>query len=610
MDKAKSAVWKHYSQPSSGKAVCKECNENVSMGSTIGRTKNTSNLWSHLRTHHPELYQELQKKQEPETHQDAATSAQPTIEEMFNKQRKWSKSDDRSKLMDRLILEMIVTDNQPFTVVSDVGFKRLMAAAEPRYALKSDKYYRTEKLKDVHQKVVDKIKSLIKPENAGHSLSFTTDCWSGNAESLMSLTCHYIDAGWSRKQAVLNTRAMHGSHTGEYLKETLLTMLEDWNINKDRVALVLRDSGANIVKGLRLSELPDLSCTAHTLQLVVNDGLTSQRAVTDVIAILKRCATHFHHSILAKHLRKIQGELGLPEHSIIQAVPTRWNSTLHVLQRMQEQKRALTIYSGEHRGFAALTAEQWDLVSNLIETLLPIEEVTLEVSHSNSSASCIIPSLTVLKMLFQNDEGPNTRGIRTLRQTMRESLDKRFSKIKDTKIVVLACLLDPRYKSHAFSSATTLSKAKRWLQEEDASTQETTQSEHAATEGSSKEEQCAATETQENEPPQKSNKEYTYLTAVASMRCSLLCWDLYLKEPVIDRRKEDPLQWWKRNEGRFKILAKHARKFLCAPPSKVQSERLFSEVSTVYDKRSRLTGEHAEQLCFLHHNLVLLNWDY
>ncbi|KAJ8388277.1 hypothetical protein AAFF_G00135380 [Aldrovandia affinis] len=86
---------------------------------------------------------------------------------------------------------------------------------------------------------------------------------------------------------------------------------------------------------------------------------------------------------------------------------------------------------------------------------------------------------------------------------------------------------------------------------------------------------------------------------------------LYLKEPVIDRRRGDPLQWWRQNEGRFKLLAKQARKFLCAPPSSVPSEHVFSEVSAIYEsKRSRLTGEHAEQLCFLHHNLVLLNWDY
>ncbi|KAJ4945502.1 hypothetical protein JOQ06_023186, partial [Pogonophryne albipinna] len=73
---------------------------------------------------------------------------------------------------------------------------------------------------------------------------------------------------------------------------------------------------------------------------------------------------------------------------------------------------------------------------------------------------------------------------------------------------------------------------------------------------------------------------------------TLLSRWLYLKEPVIDRRKGDPLQWWRQNEGRFKLLATQARTFLCPPPSSVPSERVFSEVSAIYEKnRSRLTGE-------------------
>uniref|UniRef100_A0A672YBA6 BED-type domain-containing protein n=1 Tax=Sphaeramia orbicularis TaxID=375764 RepID=A0A672YBA6_9TELE len=603
------AVWQYFNQPTTpGKAVCKTCNDEVSMGAILAKSKNTSCLWSHLRNHHPDLYKTGQKKREIESasHTDVATSSQPTVLGMFDKQRMWTNSENRSKLMDKLIIEMIVTDNQPFSVVSDVGFKHLMAAAEPRYALKSERYYQTKKLQEVHHKVVDKIKAMIQPENAGYSLSFTTDCWSGVTESLMSLTCHFIDNEWTRKQVVLNTRAMQGSHTGEYLKDTFLSMPEEWKIIKDRVTLVLRDSGANIVKGMRLAELPDLSCTAHTLQLVVHDGLSSQRAVTDVTAMLKKCATHFHHSILAKqHLQNIQRELGLPEHNITQAVPMRWNSTLQMLQRMLEQRRALYLYSGEHGGFSSPTAQQWDLVSNLIQTLLPIEEVTLQVSHSNSSTSCIIPCLTVLKMLLQDNEGPSTKGIVTLRQAMRESLEKRFSKLEDTKPVVLACLLDPRYKSHAFSF------------------------EQAAAEEASVKEQAAACGTHEDDgnAHKRQRREHTFFRSrVDEMFISLLAphtddqlpsscvedkLQLYLKEPVIDRRNGDPLQWWRQNEAHFKQLSKQARKFLGAPPSSVPSERIFSEVSAIFEcKRSRLTGDHAEQLCFLHHNLVLLNWDY
>lgn len=237
-------------------------------------------------------------------------------------------------------------------------------------------------------------------------------------------------------------------------------MLQDWNISKDHVTLVLHDIGTNMLKGMRLDELPDLSCTAHSLQLVVNDGLSCQRTVTDIIAIIKKCATHFHHSVLAKQrLRDIQKDLGLPQHNIIQAVPTRWNSMLHILQRTLEQKRALNIYAGEHGGFACPTAYQWDIVSSLVDTLIQIEEVTLEVSSNSASASCIIPSVAVLKMLLQ-DDGASTKDIGTLWEAMRESLIKRFSKLEDLKLVVLACLLDSRYKNHAFSSAITCPRPK------------------------------------------------------------------------------------------------------------------------------------------------------
>ncbi|GLD56283.1 zinc finger BED domain-containing protein 4-like protein [Lates japonicus] len=138
-------------------------------------------------------------------------------------------------------------------------------------------------------------------------------------------------------------------------------------------------------------------------------------------------------------------------------------------------------------------------------------------------------------MLLQDDEGPSTKGIRTLRQAMRESLDKRFSKVEDTKTVVLACLLDPRYKSHAFSSATTLSKVKGWLkEEEDAATQQTTQEEHATTEGASVEEQAAAYGTHKNDrnTHKRQRREHTsfrsrvdemFNSLLAALRMSYIC---------------------------------------------------------------------------------------
>ena len=218
-------------------------------------------------------------------------------------------------------------------------------------------------------------------------------------------------------------------------------------------------------------------------------------------------------------------------------------------------------------------------------------------------------------------EDPNGRGIGTVRVAMRDSLLRRFSKLEETKVVVLACLLDPRFKSHAFSSDTTLSKAKEWLKE-DVHAMDIAASEESSedTEHEDVEQQAAAHGGENDDPgPQKKQRiddMYQVLLgrhAVGGPLDENLDEELhrYLREPVIDRKKGDPLQWWRQNEKRFKHLAPLARRYLTPPPSSVPSERVFSEVSDIYEKkRNRLTGEHAEQICFLHHNLVLLNWEY
>lgn len=52
----KSAVWEYYTQPTLGKSVCTTCKDVVSMGDTITKSANTSNLGTHLRIHNHDLY--------------------------------------------------------------------------------------------------------------------------------------------------------------------------------------------------------------------------------------------------------------------------------------------------------------------------------------------------------------------------------------------------------------------------------------------------------------------------------------------------------------------------------------------------------------------------
>ncbi len=81
--------------------------------------------------------------------------------------------------------------------------------------------------------------------------------------------------------------------------------------------------------------------------------------------------------------------------------------------------------------------------------------------------------------------------------------------------------------------------------------------------------------------------------------------EAYLGETTV-RRSEKPFMYWAVNKLRFPALAQMAQKYLSAPCSSVESERLFSSVSHILtDNRNRLVAEHAEMLLFLKKNLPL-----
>lgn len=132
---------------------------------------------------------------------------QRNLVELFDNVKKWKADDSRAKAIDKLIVEMIATDNLPFTVVQNTGFQRLVSKLEPRYKIKSEKFYRTELFPTTYEDVRQKIKQLLSEDHAGDSISFTTDCWSGTTESMMSLTAHFIDKNWKRNDVVLNVKS-------------------------------------------------------------------------------------------------------------------------------------------------------------------------------------------------------------------------------------------------------------------------------------------------------------------------------------------------------------------------------------------------------------------
>lgn len=109
-------------------------------------------------------------------------------------------------------------------------------------------------------------------------------------------------------------------------------MLVKWKIPKSNVHVVLRNNASNMKKAMDEMDVPSLGCFAHTLQLVVHEGLLSQRSVSDALANGRKMVKHFKHSPLATtHLEDIQKDLQMPTKRLHQNVATRWNSIYYMV---------------------------------------------------------------------------------------------------------------------------------------------------------------------------------------------------------------------------------------------------------------------------------------
>lgn len=92
---------------------------------------------------------------------------------MADRLKKFNSNDARTIPINKLIAEIICLDLQAFSLVEDLGFRRLMNKLEPRYTIPSRKTFRNKKLVELYDQVVAKVGSAImESQNVGVTIDF------------------------------------------------------------------------------------------------------------------------------------------------------------------------------------------------------------------------------------------------------------------------------------------------------------------------------------------------------------------------------------------------------------------------------------------------------
>ena len=274
----------------------------------------------------------------------------------------------------------------------------------------------------------------------GRSITSTPSCSSSSSSSMpssaeWSLECDEVPRKRSKGYSMSQAKRCHAvlqlvclgdrQHTGPEILGALQAQAQRWLTPCHlQPGMVVSDNGSNLLTALRQGKLTHVPCLAHVLNLVVQRFLNSYPGMQDVLKMARRVCSHFRRSYSATaRLAEVQREFHLPVHRLICDMPTRWNSTLAMLQRLYTQQRALNEYLCEygtstgsaHLGF--FSPRQWLLIKDACAVLSPFEEATRMVSRDSA---CISDTLPVLFLLEHTLRGIMDRALEAEQQEEEE----------------------------------------------------------------------------------------------------------------------------------------------------------------------------------------------
>ncbi|XP_068132438.1 zinc finger BED domain-containing protein 4 [Hyperolius riggenbachi] len=607
--KKTSKLWNHFSicSADSTKVICMHC------GRTISRGKKPTNLGTscllrHLQRFHSNVLQS--NVSETSASVDVRLPVNSGLTASFDETNdKLSDSHPVAKKITSLVAEMIALDLQPYTFVDNVGFNRLLEYLQPQYSLPSPSYFSRTAIPEMYENVKHIIVSHLK-EAEGGVIHFTAGIWmSSQTREYLTLTAHWVTFDSSFKphnedyhcSALLHVSQIDCDYNGVSVQKHLEYLWESWITAFGlQIGITVTDNHS-IGKTLNENDRSSVECFGHTVDLVVNEAIKSQRMVQNLLSIARKICERVHRSARAKEkLAELQKEYGLPQHPLIQDVPSKWNTSFHMLERLIEQKRAIDEMSIECNFRELISCDQWEVIQSVCHALKPFEAASKEMSMHTATLSQVIPMIHILnrkiEMLFEE-----TMGIDTMLKSLKEAMVCRLSSTLHDPRYVFATLLDPRYKASLFAEEEAEEYKLGLIRELEILN--STSDDAPVLNGCNK---------------HSSNQDDNIWSLVANIKKSKTMKEklpedivlAYLEEEVLEHNC-DPLTYWNLKKSSWPVLSKLAVKFLGCPPSIVPSEKLFNTSSDNTNfNQTRLIMEHFEQLIFLKVNLPLIYFQY
>ncbi|XP_061794367.1 E3 SUMO-protein ligase ZBED1-like isoform X1 [Nerophis lumbriciformis] len=365
----------------------------------------------------------------------------------------------RKQMLDEALLNFIVTDCQPLSIVESEGFRELVQVLEPSYVLPTRKT-----IKKTLEKKYEEERERVKLEvQQAVAVSITADMWTSvNMEAYLALTCHYINDNLQLCTSVLGVQYFPQSHTADNLAQVKRGMMADWAIT-NKVKCFVTDAAPNMIASTRQLQIRHSICIAHSLNLLVRKSCDQIPTLASIRHKARHIVTYFRSSTTAKEkLAQVQQQMGRPTLKLINEVATRWNSTYEMLSRLHDEKESVWVSLASLKtDLTPLTADEFDIIGETLIVLAPFHQATVELSEERRvSGSKVIPMMKMLYVALEHSASTlQTQAAKHLHENLKRRVTDTASNMESLSVLTLATLLDPRFKSLGFRNSFKLNDA-------------------------------------------------------------------------------------------------------------------------------------------------------
>ena len=354
---------------------------------------------------------------------------------------------EKKKAIDKAIVKWLASSGRPVNIVDDEGFKDLMRTAAGASYVTPSRPTVSSHINELYESKKEDIKQQV---TGNFDVALTADYWTSiSSDSFLGVTAHWITDKWILRSQALNVLYTDDRHYAENCARHFSTAASSYQL-QDRISTITTDNARNVTAGLRLLPYTNIPCAAHSLQLSLNAGMNA----ADIGNVLQKCRKivgHFKHSSAnLLELTREQVEQQQPVLSVVQDVPTRWNSTLAMIERLLAIKtELLATLSKQKHSLVMLQDTDWTRLQNMVSVLSHCRYIT-ELLGGNKYISCsiVLPAICHLERVMKPCDDDAVY-VQRFKLAFMNDFKHRFTG-QAYEYLKMASALDPRYKHLKF----------------------------------------------------------------------------------------------------------------------------------------------------------------